>query len=189
MNTDTQSNLNDREVMKALQGGRSEMLAILFERHHVRLYNFLYRLTGDRMTSEDLVQEVFFRILKSCHTFRGKSGFPVWMFTIARNIHIDHLRKKKPSLSLDDMHRQPVSESSAPPDQLETEEDRSLVMQALDRLPTRKRELIILSRFRYLDYRAISRMTNMKVNLIKVTIYRAIRDLKKIYQELKEGVA
>jgi len=181
------SSLDDRQIMTALKEGRSELLAVLFERYHVRLFNFLYRLTGDRMTSEDLVQEVFFRILRSCHTYKGRSRFTVWMYTIARNIHIDHLRRNKSDLPLEEVHQPPPCEGPLPDDHLEMEEDKSLLMKALSLLPARKRELIILSRFQYLDYRSIARLYGVKISLIKVTVYRGIQDLKKIFQQLKEG--
>ena len=60
-------------------------MGILFERYHALLFNFLLRLTGNRHQSEDLVQEVFVRLLKYRHTYRGESQFTTWMFQIARN--------------------------------------------------------------------------------------------------------
>lgn len=66
---------DDEQVMAQVRDGRVEMLAILFERHHVRLFNFFLRLTASRSASEDLVQEVFLRMLKYRHTYRGDSKF------------------------------------------------------------------------------------------------------------------
>jgi RNA polymerase sigma-70 factor (ECF subfamily) len=78
--------------MEDVRDGRVEKLAVLFERHQVVLYNFFLRLTGNRSASEDLVQDVFMRILKYRAGYQGRDRFAVWMFRIARNAHIDHLR-------------------------------------------------------------------------------------------------
>lgn len=88
--------------MAEVKNGRVERLAVLFERHHIMLFNFFLRLTGNRSTSEDLVQEVFIRILKYRATYRGEDKFLGWMYRIAHNAHIDHLRRHKETVALDD---------------------------------------------------------------------------------------
>ena len=93
---------SDNALMEQVRDGQVARLAILFERHHVVLYNFFLRLTGRRGPSEDLVQEVFVRILKyQGGTPGARAGFTVWLFQIARNAHVDHLRRQKP----EDPHR------------------------------------------------------------------------------------
>ena len=77
--------MNDERVMQAVRSGDAERLGTLFERHHVALYEFLYRTTGDASTAEDLVQDVFVRILKYRHTYRDGYPFLTWMYRIARN--------------------------------------------------------------------------------------------------------
>ena len=83
--------MTDNQVMLDVREGKVEKLAILFERHHVALFNFFLRLTGNRAASEDLVQDVFTRILKYRATYMGEDRFTVWMYKIARNAHIDSL--------------------------------------------------------------------------------------------------
>ena len=61
---------NDHELMLAVRDGEIARLGDLFERHHGPLYGFFYRVTGERTLSEDLVQLVFYRILKYRHTYR-----------------------------------------------------------------------------------------------------------------------
>jgi RNA polymerase sigma factor (sigma-70 family) len=101
--------------MSAVKEGRLEMLAVLFERHHVRLFNFFLRLTRDRERSEDLVQELFVRVLKYRHTFRADGSFTAWMYQIARHVHLSHLRRLRPELPLDEiLDRQPDFRSAPP---------------------------------------------------------------------------
>jgi RNA polymerase sigma factor (sigma-70 family) len=92
----------DNELMEQVRDGTVEKLAVLFERHQAMLYNFFLRLTGNRATSEDLVQEVFIRILKYRAGYLGESRFVVWMFQIARNAHVDFLRRRKAEVPLDE---------------------------------------------------------------------------------------
>jgi len=82
---------SDNELMEDVKIGRAHKLAILFERYQVVLYNFFLRLTAKPNVSEDLVQEVFIRILKYRAGYLGQSRFVVWMFQIARNVHIDQI--------------------------------------------------------------------------------------------------
>ena len=81
--------------MFQVKDGDLARLGILFERHHKILYNFFLRLTGNREASEDLLQEVFLRMLKYRNTYKGSSEFTTWMFQIARNSRADYFRKKK----------------------------------------------------------------------------------------------
>ena len=66
---------SDAELMRAVRSGASSALGALFERHHARLYRFCLRMVGDRHAAEDLVQEVFMRMLRFRKTFRDDSAF------------------------------------------------------------------------------------------------------------------
>jgi RNA polymerase sigma-70 factor (ECF subfamily) len=81
--------------MLKVRDGDLGKLSFLFERYHRALFNFFLRSTGNRELSEDLVQEVFLRLLKYRHTFRADSQFSTWMYHVARNAQIDYFRKHK----------------------------------------------------------------------------------------------
>lgn len=182
------AHLTDEEIMLSVKDDKVEMLAILFERHHVKLYNFLLRLTGDRGTSEDLVQEIFYRILKYRRSYRGESKFLVWMYQIARNIHIDHLRKHKNSIPLEERWNDEPAPTSSPAAISEQQEDISLLHQALSKLPEKKKEILILSRFQNLKYREIAELLECSLDSIKINVHRAINELREHYSNLKGGL-
>ncbi|MEW5901897.1 MAG: RNA polymerase sigma factor [Acidobacteriota bacterium] len=177
----------DNNLMEEVKDGRVERLAVLFERHHVMLYNFFLRLTGNRSVSEDLVQDVFFRILKYRKTFQGQSKFTVWMYQIARNVHVDHLRKQKLDVPLEGQYEEPESQEATPPEKLSAEMDIVLLKKALDRLPLKKREVLVLSRFQQMKYKEIAELLDCDIGSIKSTVHRAIKQLGKIYLELQGG--
>jgi len=178
---------SDNEVMEAVRDGKVEKLAILFERHQVMLYNFFLRLTGNRSASEDLVQDVFIRILKYRAGYQGQSKFAVWMFQIARNAHIDHLRKQRGDLPLDEQFAEPAAREPRPEVRLEAEQDIALIRRALDLLPWKKREILMLSRFQDLKLREIADLLGCQVGTVKAQVHRALKELSHIYLELREG--
>lgn len=180
---------SDNRLMEEVREGKVERLAILFERRHVMLFNFFLRLTGNRSASEDLVQDVFFRILKYRDTYQGQSKFTVWMYQIARNVHVDHLRKQKPEVPLDEQFEEPAVAEPLAIDRLSAEVDVALLKRALDRLPLRKREVLLLSRFQEMKYREIAELLGCDIGSIKSTIHRAVKELGKIYVELQGGTS
>ena len=174
----------DNKIMLEVKQGKVEKLAILFEKHHLRLYNFFLRLTGNRGTSEDLVQDVFYRILKYRTTYHGQSTFTVWMYQIARNAHIDHLRKQKKDVPLEDQWEEAVSPEPSPSDEAERGAEIALVRQALSKLPLKKREILVLSRYQDMKYREIAELLGCHIGTVKTYVHRAVKDLGKIYLEL-----
>lgn len=177
--------LDDEQVMSQVRDGRVEMLAILFERYHVRLYNFFLRLTSDRQLSQDLVQEVFLRILKYRHSFRGESKFSTWMYQIGRNAHIDHLRSRRPEIPIDEIWSQQASPQPLPPQKAENDQEADLLSRALERLPLRKREVLLLSRFQDLKYQEIAGLLKCSVESVKVQVHRSLKELRRHYLELQ----
>lgn len=177
----------DNRLMEEVRDGKVEKLAILFERHQVMLYNFFLRLTGNKGTSEDLVQDVFFRILKYRKTYQGQSKFTVWIYQIARNAHVDHLRKRKPEVPLDEQYEEAASPETLPPKKMDAEIEIALLRKALDRLPLKKREVLLLSRFQEMKYKDIAELLGCNIGSVKSSVHRAIKELGKIYSELQGG--
>lgn len=177
--------------MEAVRDGDVRRLSVLFERHHRALFHFFVHLTARKELSEDLVQEVFFRILKSRHTYRPGMPFVSWMYQVARNAHIDQLRKKKnEAFSLDgdgdddSAFPEPVEPSPHPEQSLQQRQEVDLLRRAMAELPADKRELLVLSRFQNLKYEEIARILDVEVNTVKVRIFRAVRQLGVVYQTL-----
>jgi RNA polymerase sigma-70 factor (ECF subfamily) len=87
--------VTDEALMRAVRDGDVAQLGTLFERYHVPLFDFLVRMTGDRTAAEDLVQDIFMRVLKYRSTFRDAGSFETWLFRIARNARADYFRKRQ----------------------------------------------------------------------------------------------
>src|ERR1041385_5573416 len=85
--------------MQDVRAGELGKLEILFDRHHPGLFRYFLSLTANRSVSEDLAQEVFFRILKYRHTYQPGSGFRPWLYSVGRNVWADHMGKRKPEVA------------------------------------------------------------------------------------------
>lgn len=176
--------MTDNLLMEDVRDGKVEKLAILFERHHVALFNYFLRLTGNRPVSEDLVQEVFTRILKYRTTYRGEDKYSVWMYKIARNAHIDFLRRQKETVPLEDQFEEAQSADLIPEERVERQQEAALISRALKRLSPRKQEVILLSRFQNLKYREIAELMECPVGTVKGMVHRAVQELGDIYKQL-----
>ena len=182
--------------MEQVKDGDLRQLALLFERHHRALFHFFLRMTANREISEDLVQEVFFRILRYKHTYNGTLGFTAWMYQIARNAHLDHIQKQRlhaslPGATTDDEATdawQDLKSSAQPTDEaLSRNQEVKLLRQAMERLPEDKREVLVLSRYQNLKYEEIAGILGCEVGTVKVRVFRAVRALGQIFFELQGG--
>lgn len=167
--------------MEAVRGDDLGGLAILFERHHRALFNYFVHMNGNRDLSEDLVQDVFFRVLKYRKSYQPERSFTAWMYQIARNAHVDSISKRKYEVGLGDKEFAAVNTMD---DSLKRKQEVRLLRAAMARLPVEKRELLVLSRFQNLKYEEIASILGCDVGAVKVRVYRAVRALSQIYFEL-----
>jgi RNA polymerase sigma-70 factor (ECF subfamily) len=176
----------DTQLMEQVRDGEIGRLGVLFERHQRALYRFFVRLSSSPAIAEDLVQEVFVRLLKYRHTFRGGEFLP-WMFRLARNAAADHYGRTRPTDPLPEDDREPVSPAPLVSDTVVQEEEQARLRVALARLPADKRELLLLARFELLPYSEIAQLLDTSVGAVKVRVHRALKDLRSAYLGAEEA--
>lgn len=142
MTTDAFDHLPDEELAalahQSMERTR-DILAVLYRRHHVALYNFLKRYTGHAHLAEDLLQETFLRVFRSLHRFRPDRRLADWLYTIALNAARDALRSKKPG-------RIEAVEPSLAAAGTRALDDAELASTLLQRLPDEERAVFLLAR-------------------------------------------
>jgi RNA polymerase sigma factor (sigma-70 family) len=175
----------DDRLMREVRDGDVRKLGELFERHHVALFNFYLRMGEDRAGAEDMVQDVFFRMLRFRHTFKDGTPFATWMYSIARNTRIDHFRKSRRETALGPEENVTADRRPSAAASLELKQETDLVRRALYMLPEDKRELLVLARYQELKYEQIAELVGCEVGTLKVRIYRAVRQLREIFFELR----
>jgi RNA polymerase sigma-70 factor (ECF subfamily) len=182
--------VTDSALMARVRDGELERLAELFERHHRRLYRFFCRLAGDPAAAEDLVQEVFVRLIKYRHSFRSDAEFTPWLFALARNAGVDHFRKSPREIQEPEHAPEPVAAVEHPVERLERRERTALLAAALERLPVDKREVLLLARFGEMRYEHIGELLGISVGAVKVRVHRALKELREAYRAVEaEGAA
>jgi RNA polymerase sigma factor (sigma-70 family) len=172
----------DEDLMVAVREGDVHQIEVLFERYREQLYDFFGRLTGDRGISEDLVQDVFVRILKYRSSYRETNRFVTWMYQIARNSRIDYFKKHKaePADSL------PFTAAvSTPARQLEESEEKALLQRALMQINESNRELLVLLRYQEMNYEDIAGLLGIQVNAVRTRVHRAMKELRDVFMKLK----
>ncbi len=169
--------------MEAVREGNLDQMGLLFERHHKHLYNFFLQQTKNPQSSEDLVQDVFYKMLKYRYTYRPDSQFKTWMFTIAHNTKIDYYRKNKNRRNEAELTDSMVSHQPSP-EEISIDKDKKIhLMSALAALSEDKREVLILSRFQNMKYEEIAEVTGCKVGTIKARVHWALKELAVLYQK------
>jgi len=175
--------LTDKDVMFAVRSGDIDRAGILFERHNIRLFNFFYRLTYDRQTSEDLVQEVILRLIRFRETYKGNGEFTSWLYKIAYNVYIDNWRKPYIQKEYDCLPEE-CTFANTVDETVERNETSKLLERALMKLTNEEREILILSAYQKMKYREIAKIMDCSTGKIKQRAFRAIKKLKDIYLQL-----
>jgi len=165
--------------------GDLDKFGVLYQRYKMPLYSYFFKLTGGHgQSSEDLVHNVFYRVLKYRNQYKGEGSFAGWLFTIAHNVGIDFHKNEKNEkfqhIEIKDVHS--WTEESH---DLENEERSRLLLKALSGLKTTDREILILSKQDCLKYKEIAEILKCNENAVKIKIFRALKRLKDIYLKLE----
>ncbi|MBA4537320.1 RNA polymerase sigma factor SigX [Bacillus aquiflavi] len=169
----------------------------LYEKYHHDVFQFLFYMVKNREQAEDLVQEVYIRVLKSYGRFEGKSSEKTWLFSIARNVAIDFFRRqkgwKKVLFERFDWSTQQVKDDTQPlPEEIATKNDEiQLIYRCLDQCTVDQKIVIIMRYFQDLSIIETAAALGWTESKVKTTQHRALKMLKKHLEELseKEGIA
>ncbi len=162
--------------MQEVSGGNLDAMAILFERYHKWIYNFLYQMEPDEAVCEDLTQNVFYKAMRYRTSYKG-GKFSSWIFKITRNVFSDHIKKKKPNVTLENL----VLVEDESKEDLSNEVRRLRIV--LNMLPVGDKELIIMSRFQGMKYHQIADVIGSNEIAVKTRVHRIIKKMKTIYFE------
>ena len=190
----------DAALMLRVKQGDCDAFEELVEKYKQPVMNLVYRTLPDATEAEDLAQHVFLQVFKSAHRYEVSAKFSTWLFTIARNLCLNEIRRRSrhPAESLDetfaDNEDQPVRQAEdaktfSPPDALLQGELEAKIEQALAELPEKQRTAILMCRGDELSYEDIAKVLDCSVSATKSLIHRGREALKqKLKPYLKTGV-
>jgi len=190
----------DETLMVRYQRGDRQAFAALVRRHHRPLYNFVLRQLHKPAAAEDVTQEVFLRVVQNANEFKHEARFSTWVYTIARNLCIDHLRKavhrRHPSLDqplgpgddarplgdgIADAHPSTSAERAVASSQMMT-----ILVQAIESLPEEQREVFLLREVANLPFKEIAEVTDVSENTVKSRMRYALDRLRARLADFEE---
>lgn len=189
----------DEALMIAYKKGDTAAFEVLVKRHQRPVYNFVLRHIGNRALADDLLQEVFLRVVRSATTYETEAKFTTWLYTIARNLCVDHLRRAKhrKALSLD----QPIGGDDAAgatlgdmtaderpgvEREVSSHQLRARLERAIDRLGEEQREVFLMRELLNLPFKEIAAIVGAPENTIKSRMRYALEHLRTELEEYEE---
>ncbi len=186
----------DALLMLDFKSGNHAAFEALLRKYFPRILNYVYRFMRERAAAEDLAQEVFMRVYDRASSYTARAKFKTWLYTIAHNVAINELRKRgRESLSLfaqDDEGtvgaiQMADDRAEAPGVGMERDERRDMVKGAINALPDRQREAVILRRYEELSYEEIAKAMGTTVKAVKSLLNRAMEGLGESFRAYMEG--
>jgi RNA polymerase sigma-70 factor, ECF subfamily len=191
--------LSDQEVVLMARAGREAAYRELIRRYERPIFALLFRMVRDRELAEDLSQETFIKALNAIESYRPEFKFSSWIFKIANNAAIDHLRRRElDTLSLDGSPHAETPEAmqatalqigarqESPLDAVEAKELGGAIEVAIGRLRPEYRSCILLRHVEGRAYEEIAEMLDLPLGTVKTYIHRARNELRQALAHLKE---
>jgi RNA polymerase sigma-70 factor, ECF subfamily len=171
-------------IIEACRKGRQEGFSELVELYASRLYGYFYRLSGNAEISNDLLSELFVKLVEKIGTYDSGS-FELWLFKIATNIFYDHLRHQQRQKKLLEGHRQQLEESV--PEAKKSDDDAIDILQTqLGQLDEQTRELLILRYYSDLSFKEIAQMRNEPIGTVLSKVHRGLAKLRGLMEQQYE---
>ncbi len=191
--------LPDADVVRLAQRGREPAFRELVRRYERPVFSLVYRMVRDRETAEDLAQDAFVKVLNHIDRYSPEFKFSSWLFKIANNVAIDHLRKRRiETISMDgSAHALSASEVEATSlelgsdqenalDEIEARELGAAIEHAIGALRPEYRACIMLRHVEGRSYEEIATTLDMPLGTVKTYIHRARHELRQALGFLRE---
>lgn len=195
--------ISDEELLRRFSDGDAEAFELLMSRYERPLYNFILRSVRRRDLADELLQDVFMKVVQRSADFKGSSKLSTWLYTIARNLCIDHSRKMvfRRHKSLDSPSR--PGEDEEGPTLLDRTADGSLgadrqaiandlsvrITAAVEDLPEEQREVFLMRQLQGMAFKDIAEVIGVPENTVKSRMRYALERLQRALEEYRDYVA
>ena len=192
-------NLPDADVAALAKEGREPAFRELVRRYERPVFSLIFRMVRDREMAEDLAQDTFIKVLNNIDRYRPEFKLSSWLFKIANNVTIDHLRKRQlATVSLDGSpHAQTAAEAQATSldvqsrgesalEAIESRELGSAIELAIGKLRPEYRSCILLRHVEGRSYEEIAATLDLPLGTVKTYIHRARHELREALEDLRE---
>jgi len=192
------ANLPDADIVALAQQGRESAFRELIRRYERPVFSLIFRMVRDRELAEDLSQDTFVKVLNHIDRYRPEFKLSSWLFKIANNVAIDHLRRRQ--LDTVSMSGSPhaetteaieatsfdiVAQQESALDEMEARELGSAIEQAIAKLRPEYRSCIMLRHVEGRSYEEIAATLDLPLGTVKTYIHRARHELRRALEHLK----
>ncbi len=178
--------MTDNSYIEAVKAGDLQKLEPIYQKYRQELMGYFYRRTGGKTSlSQDLVQQLFMRLIKYRHSYREGANFRAWLYQLARNVFLDEFRSLQPLANANPLDRRDfIDPTPGMHKRIEQDEQLYFLQKALQRLSPENQQLIDLCKYQALPYREVAQMLEISEGNVKVKLHRAIKALTKAYLQL-----
>ncbi|HEY5060803.1 MAG TPA: sigma-70 family RNA polymerase sigma factor [Gemmatimonadaceae bacterium] len=193
-------NLPDADVVALAQQGRESAFRELIRRYERPVFSLIYRMVRDRELAEDLAQDTFIKVLNHIDRYRPEFKLSSWLFKIANNVAIDHLRRRQlDTVSIDGSpHAQTadaveasrfdvVDQQESALDEMEARELGTSIERAIAGLRPEYRSCILLRHVEGRSYEEIAATLDLPLGTVKTYIHRARHELREALEHVRDG--
>ena len=171
---------SDEVLVRAVAGGDRRAMQVLYGRHHVRVYRFVLRLTGNASLAEEIVSEVFLNVWRQARTFEAKCQVTTWLLAIARHKAISVLRRRSEA-QLDDNLAATVADPGDDAETVLDREDRSkIIRRCLTQLSPSHREIIDLVYYHEKSVDEVAQIVGAPKSTVKTRMFYARSHMAKL---------
>jgi RNA polymerase sigma-70 factor, ECF subfamily len=169
-------NENLEQVIKGCKNGDSESFSKLVDLYSARCFGYFYRLSGNRTVSDDLLSELFVKLVGKIGSFHGTS-FDSWLFKVASNIFYDHLRSRQRREKMLEEHKRQLDDEIIPAKHAEKELSDKLQTQ-LEKIDPDTRELIIMRFYSELSFKELAKLRGEPIGSTLSKLHRGLKKLR-----------
>ena len=186
--------VTDEVLIARFQQGDVQAFDVLVRRYKDQLLNYVYRFVGSRVDAEDIVQETFLRVFKNKHYYKEIAKFSTWVYTIAGNLAKTELRRRKRrkvfsvSNFVNEERDYDIPDSGRNPElEVESSIKDGIIQKAIEKLPSKFKEVILLRDVQGFAYEEISQILNIPLGTVKSRVNRGRLKLQEDLRFLLEG--
>ena len=170
-------------LIERCKNGDAAAFGPLINYYKRQLYSYLWKMSGDKSTAEDLFQETLIKVWNGMKRYNEQNKFSSWLFSIAHNVAMDHHRKSKSRISevsIDDAP-EPGSNHTHMHD-WEAEELKTIINTAVDRLPVQQKRVFLLRQHGNMKFKEIADITGEPLNTVLAHMSYALKKLRKVIE-------
>lgn len=177
--------LLEKQLISRCRNGDADAFALLIKQYKRPLFSYLLRLSGDRLTAEDLFQDTLIRVWKGMNMYSEQNRFSSWLFSIAHNIAVDSFRKKKLSINVKSSENIDTlgNDNNNPSHNVEYNETKNILAGALNALSDKQKNVFLLRQYGELSFKEIAETTGEPLNTVLSHMHYAVKKLRKILRD------